>query len=61
MEKNTAPKKDANPDPKISKDELTEGDLNKVTGGVTGDGKVHFSDFTITMHFDKASPILRTK
>jgi hypothetical protein len=26
--------KDATPDPKISKEELSDGDLNKVTGGI---------------------------
>jgi bacteriocin-like protein len=28
-----APRKEANSDPKISKDELSDSDLNKVTGG----------------------------
>jgi hypothetical protein len=47
MDKKPPPKKD---DPKISKDELREGDLNKVTGG-----KVLHDDFKIVKHTDKAS------
>jgi hypothetical protein len=56
MEKNhlphATPKKDASPDPKISKDELPEGDLNKVTGG-----KVRFDDFKIVKPIDKPSTL----
>ena len=49
------PKKDANPDPKISKDELPEGDLNKVAGGATGDGKATHGDFQFVKYIDKAT------
>ena len=56
MEKNhlphATPKKDASPDPKISKDELPEGDLNKVTGG-----KVRFDDFKNVKPIDKPSTL----
>jgi hypothetical protein len=46
------PKKDANPDPKVSKDELPEGDLNKVTGG-----KIVHGDMQIQKYVDKATPL----
>jgi type VI protein secretion system component Hcp len=45
-------------DPKISKDELPEDDLNKVTGGATGDGKVTHGDLPFVKITDKATPQL---
>ena len=43
--------KDANPDPKISKDELSDSELNKATGG-----KVAMADFPFRKIVDKSSP-----
>jgi len=40
---------------KISKDELSEKELEKATGG---DGKVAHGDLTITKYVDKSSTIL---
>jgi hypothetical protein len=42
-------------DPKISKDELPEGDLNKVTGGATGDGRATHGDLPFVRITDKAT------
>ena len=40
-------------------EELTESELSSVTGGKgKGAGKVTFNPFSITKHYDKASPIL---
>jgi type VI protein secretion system component Hcp len=42
----------------ISKDELSEKELEKATGGDgAGAGKVSFNPFSITRKIDKSSPI----
>jgi hypothetical protein len=46
----TFQKIDANPDPKISKEELSDSGLNKATGGAD------IQDFHITKKIDKPSP-----
>ena len=41
------------------REELTESELSSVTGGKgSGAGKVTFNPFSITKHYDKASPTL---
>ena len=53
MEKKPPQETPKKADPKVSKDELPERDLNKVTGG-TGKAQPHFGDLTITKYIDKA-------
>jgi bacteriocin-like protein len=55
----TLQKKDANPDPQISKDELSDSELNKVTGGGGRDPtSPKIGEITITKDKDVATPIL---
>ena len=49
----TLQKKDEKPDPRISKDELSDSELNKATGGA---GRITFNDFQVTQKKDIASP-----
>jgi hypothetical protein len=46
------PKKEANPDPKINKDELPDSDLNKVTGGSRESSAPSVSEITVTKVVD---------
>jgi len=39
-------------------DEITEQELDDVSGGDRPSGKVQFHDLSITHHVDKASPVL---
>jgi hypothetical protein len=48
----STPKKEANPDPKISKDELSDSDLNKATGGSRESSAPSVSEITVTKRFD---------
>ena len=48
-------KKDANADPQISKDELPDRELNKVTGGRES-STPSVSEITVLKKFDKFSP-----
>ena len=51
----TIQKKDANADPQISKDELPDSELNKVTGG-SESSTPSVSEITVLKKFDKFSP-----
>jgi len=50
---NTQPEDKNKVEQKISKDELSEKELEKASGG-----KVNMSDLSVQKHFDKASPKL---
>ncbi len=52
----TQPENNDEAGPKVSKDELSEKELEKATGGSgAGAGKVTFNPFSITRNTDRAS------
>jgi bacteriocin-like protein len=48
--------KDANPDPKTSKEELSDSDLNKVTGGGRESSGPSISEISAWKRLDKDTP-----
>ena len=53
----TQPENKDKAEQKVSKDELSDKEAEKVTGGA-GDGKVAVHDLSITKYVDKSSPVI---